>query len=38
MADYGLSYGTQEEFMFRLNLYAQKDEWINNQNAIETTF
>merc|ERR1712083_521984 len=39
IATYGLSYGTQAEFEFRYNLYAQKDKIINELNADpENTF
>jgi len=30
MAEFGLSYGTKEEFNYRLALFADKDEWILN--------
>lgn len=33
VAEYGLSYGTEEEFAYRLNLYALKDKELNEINA-----
>jgi C1A family cysteine protease len=38
IADYGLSYGTKEEFNFRLSLYAKKDAEINEINASQDSF
>merc|ERR1719163_242830 len=31
--DFGLSYGTQEEFEFRMGLWAEKDQLIQEHNA-----
>ena len=36
--EFGLSYGTKEEFMFRFQIFAQKDAEIQEINARETTF
>jgi len=38
MSAYGISYGTEEEFNFRMGLYAQKDAEINEINATEENF
>lgn len=38
VAEYGLSYGTQEEYNFRLSLFAQKDAEINEINASQDSF
>ena len=38
MAEYGISYGTQEEFEFRMNLYSKKDAEIKEINAREKNF
>ena len=38
MSEYGISYGTQEEFEFRLNLFAKKDAEIKEINAREENF
>ena len=39
VADYGLSYGTQEEFHYRFQLFAAKDKVLNEINANpENTF
>jgi hypothetical protein len=38
MSEYGISYGTQEEFEFRMNLFAQKDAEIKEINAREKNF
>jgi len=38
MAEYGLSYGTQEELEFRMQIYAKKDAFIKETNAQETSF
>jgi C1A family cysteine protease len=39
MGEHGLSYGTAEEYSFRLNLFQQTDEKINASNAQpENTF
>jgi len=35
MAKHGLSYGTQEEYSFRMDLFAKKDAAINELNAVE---
>jgi len=36
--DFGLSYGTQEEFEFRMNLWAEKDQLIKEHNAGNHSF
>jgi cathepsin L len=38
VSTYGLQYATQEEFDFRMNLYAEKDAKINEINAVEKNF
>jgi len=38
MSRFGLSYGTQEEYNFRLQQFAAKDTEINEINARETSF
>lgn len=38
MNTYGLSYGTQEEFDFRFNIYLENDKIINDLNAEPTSF
>ena len=38
MSEYGISYGTQEEFEFRQNLFAKKDAEIKEINAREENF
>ena len=38
MSTYGISYGTPEEFEFRMNLFAKKDAEINEINATEENF
>jgi len=39
LAEFGVSYGTQEEYQFRFGLYAEKDAEINEINANpENTF
>lgn len=38
ISSYGLSYGTAEEFAFRMDLYAQKDIKLNAINAREQNY
>merc|ERR1719183_2289153 len=38
MSEHGLSYGTEEEFAFRMALFAKKDAEINEINAREENF
>ena len=38
VTEYGISYGTQEEFDFRMNLFAKKDAEINEINASQDSF
>ena len=38
MAEYGISYGTQDEFEFRMSLYGKKDAEIKEINAREKNF
>lgn len=38
MSEYGISYGTEEEFSFRMGLYAKKDVEINEINASQDSF
>ena len=38
VAQYGLSFGTKEEYEFRFQQYAQKDAEIKEINARETSF
>ena len=38
VSDFGLSYGTEEEFNFRMQLYAAKDAEINKINSSQTSF
>jgi C1A family cysteine protease len=38
MSTYGISYGTEEEFNFRMSLFAKKDAEINEINATEENF
>jgi|TARA_B110001450_G_scaffold145602_1_gene136096 C1A family cysteine protease len=38
MSEYGISYGTQEEFEFRMSLFAKKDAEIKEINATEENF
>ena len=38
VADYGLSYGTDAEYMFRLELFAAKEEQINELNKKQNSF
>merc|ERR1712086_1028164 len=38
MSTYGISYGTEEEFNFRMSLFAAKDAEINEINATEENF
>jgi cathepsin L len=38
ISEYGLSYGTKEEYNFRLSLFAQKDAEINEINASQDSF
>ena len=38
VAQFGLNYGTQEEFEFRMNLFAKKDAEIKEINASEKSF
>jgi hypothetical protein len=38
MSAHGLTYGTQDEFEFRMSLYAKKDAEINEINAREENF
>jgi C1A family cysteine protease len=38
MSTHGLSFGTQEEFEFRMSLFAKKDAEINEINATEENF
>jgi len=38
ISQYGISYGTQEEFNFRMSLYAEKDAEIKAINAREPNF
>ena len=38
MSEYGISYGTQEEFEFRMNLFAKKDALLKEINAREDNF
>jgi len=33
VSEYGLSFGTQEEYNFRMNEYAKKDAYIEESNA-----
>ena len=35
---HGLSYGTKEEFQFRMDIFAKKDEVIENHNAKDSSF
>jgi C1A family cysteine protease len=38
MSEFGISYGTQEEFEFRMSLFAKKDAEIKEINATEENF
>lgn len=38
MSEYGISYGTQEEFEFRMSLFAKKDAELKEINARENNF
>ena len=38
MSTFGISYGTEEEFNFRMSLFAAKDAEINEINATEENF
>ena len=38
MSEYGLSYGTEEEFNFRMGLFAKKDAELKEINATEENF
>jgi len=38
MTEHGLSYGTQEEFVFRFQIYQQKDAEITKINAEQESF
>jgi hypothetical protein len=38
VTEYGLMFATQDEYYFRLNLYAQKDAEINEINASQDSF
>lgn len=38
VADYGLSYGTDEEYMLRFELFAAKEEKISELNAKQDSF
>jgi cathepsin L len=38
MQEFGLSFGTKEEYEFRFELYKQKDAEINEINAREKNF
>lgn len=38
VADHGLSYGTDAEYVFRLELFAAKEEQINELNAKQNSF
>jgi len=38
IAEWGLSYGTQEEFEFRMNLFAAKDAEIKEINSSQDSF
>lgn len=38
MSEFGLSYGTTEEFQYRLGIYAKKDAFIQETNANQDSF
>lgn len=38
MNDWGLSYGTQEEYDFRFQIYLENDKIINEINAEQNSF
>lgn len=38
MVDYGLSFGTKEEFQFRFDIYLEHDKVINQINSEEDSF
>jgi hypothetical protein len=38
MKEFGLTFGTKEEYEFRFELYKQKDAEINEINAREKNF
>lgn len=35
---YGLSYGTVEEYNFRMNIFAEKNQMIESHNASDSSF
>lgn len=38
MSDWGLSYGTKEEFDFRFNIYFENDKMLDEMNAESNSF